>query len=211
LVAAATGVVACQWRGETTDPRVSPSPVAGASGPSRESTATAHSRWAQPIDRPGLPNLHQVSPALYRGAQPTAAGLAELKKMGVKTDINLRSFHSDHDMLGDTGLAYGQVPMKTWHLENEDIVRFLKLATDPVNQPVFVHCQHGADRTGVACAVFRIVVQGWSKDRAIDEMTHGGFGFHPIWQNLVDYIRNLDVEQVRRQAGLKSQTVDPPS
>jgi len=28
--------------------------------------------WAQPIERPGLPNLHQVSDSLYRSAQPSS-------------------------------------------------------------------------------------------------------------------------------------------
>lgn len=31
-------------------------------------------------------------------------------------------------------------------------------------------------------------------------MTQGGFEFHGIWQNLVDYLRKLDVEKLKRQA-----------
>jgi len=31
-------------------------------------------------------------------------------------------------------------------------------------------------------------------------MTQGGFGFHGLWQNLVDYLRELDVEKLKRQA-----------
>jgi len=43
-------------------------------------------------------------------------------------------------------------------------------------------------------------VQGWTKDEAIAEMTQGGFGFHEVWQNLVEYLRDLDVEKLKRQA-----------
>ena len=149
--------------------------------------------WVTPIDLPGLPNLHQVSPVFFRGAQPDELGVAELKKLGVKTDINPRLFHSDRDILRGSGLNYEHIYSKAWHPEDEDIVRFLKLATDPANQPVFVHCQHGADRTGVCCAAYRIVVQGWTKDQAIAEMTRGGFGFHPVWQDLMDYPRPVAV------------------
>ena len=60
--------------------------------------------WAQPIVMEGVPNLHRVSDALYRSAQPTAAGMRHLRKMGVKTIVSLRSFHSDRDEIGDTGL-----------------------------------------------------------------------------------------------------------
>ncbi len=157
--------------------------------------------WAVPMDRPGLPNLHRVSPGLYRGAQPTAEGMRELRKLGVRTVVNLRSFHSDRHEIGDTGLAYEHIFMKAWHPEDEDVVRFLQIVTDRDRTPVFVHCQHGADRTGTMCAVYRMVVQGWTREEALSEMTNGGFGFHEGWQNLLDYMDGLDVERLSRQAG----------
>ncbi|MBM4037597.1 MAG: protein tyrosine phosphatase [Planctomycetes bacterium] len=165
----------------------------------------AHERpasWATRVRRPGLPNLHRVTDALYRGAQPTPEGFRELKKMGVKSVINLRSHHSDDDELGDTGLAYEEIPMSARHAEADDAVRFLRLVTDKARTPVFVHCKAGADRTGAMCALYRIVVQGWTKDAAIREMTRGGFGHHPIYRNLPKFIEGLDVEALRKQAGL---------
>src|SRR5258706_9038328 len=53
--------------------------------------------WARPLVLPGLTNFYQVSTNLYRGAQPTAEGMRQLKAMGIKTVINLRAFHSDKD------------------------------------------------------------------------------------------------------------------
>jgi len=155
--------------------------------------------WARPLTVAGVPNLHQISTTLYRSAQPTAEGMAHLKAMGIKTVVNLRAFHSDRDEIGDTGLAYEHIHMTAWHLEEEDIVRFLQIATDPKRAPVLVHCQHGADRTGTAIAAYRIVVQGWSKEDAIKEMTEGGFGFHSIWINLISWIEALDIEAVKAQ------------
>jgi tyrosine-protein phosphatase SIW14 len=160
-------------------------------------------KWAQPLKREGAPNLYKVSDSLYRGAQPTAEGFVALKAMGIKTVVNLRAFHSDQSILGDTGLGYEQIPMKTWEVGEGEITRFLQIVTDPARQPVFVHCQHGSDRTGTMCAVYRIAVQGWSKDEAIEEMREGGFGFFEGWQNLVELIGNLDVAAIRKQAGLK--------
>ena len=157
-------------------------------------------KWAQPLDRKGLPNLYQVTPLLYRGAQPTAGGMQQLKAMGVKTVINLRSFNSDREELGTTGLAYEHIPMKAWHPEQEDIIRFLRITTDKTRAPVFVHCQHGADRTGLMCAIYRVVIQGWTKEEAIREMTQGGFGHHTIWTNLVKFIQDLDIEGIKKQA-----------
>jgi protein tyrosine/serine phosphatase len=92
--------------------------------------------------------------------------------------------------------------MTPLNIEDKDVIRFLQIVTDSNCTPVFVHCQHGADRTGTMCAIYRIAVQGWSKDNAIEEMTKGGFDFHSIWKNLPNYIRKLDVEEIKRNAGL---------
>ncbi len=155
--------------------------------------------WAEKLDRPGLPNLHKLNDGLYRGAQPMAEGIKELEKLGVKTIVNLRSSHSDKTILGTSQITNEAIPMNPWHAEEEDAVRFLKIVTDKKRQPVFVHCEYGADRTGTMCAAYRVVVQGWTKRQAVDEMTKGGFGFHSIWSNLPEFIEKLDVEKVKAE------------
>jgi protein tyrosine phosphatase (PTP) superfamily phosphohydrolase (DUF442 family) len=168
-------------------------------------TANRPETWAQPVKLEGVPNLYRISGELYRGDQPSSEGMQNLKNnLRLKTIINLRSFHSDRDEIGDTGLAYEHIYMKAWHPEEEDVVRFLKIVTDPQRAPVLVHCQHGADRTGTMIAVYRIAVQGWSKTEAIREMTEGGFGFHWIWINLPTWIQGLNIDRIKRQAGIKS-------
>jgi protein tyrosine phosphatase (PTP) superfamily phosphohydrolase (DUF442 family) len=161
--------------------------------------------WATKIERPGLPNLHKVNDQLYRGAQPNAEGFRQLEKLGVKTVLNLRSRHSNRDICGADSLTLMQIRMSPWDVTENDIVRFLRVVTDQKRQPVFVHCQHGADRTGVMCAAYRVVVEGWTKQQAIDEMTCGGFGFHWIWGNLPKLIERLNVDNVRAKAGLNQQ------
>jgi tyrosine-protein phosphatase SIW14 len=158
--------------------------------------------WATPLQQKGLPNLHEVTPTLYRGAQPTAVGMRQLKALGIKTVLNLRSFNSDKDELGDTGLGYEHIYMKAWHPEKEDIIRFLRITTDKDRTPVFVHCQHGADRTGLMCAIYRVAVCNWTKEEAIREMTQGGFGHHTIWKNLIKFIEDLDIDGIKKQAGI---------
>ena len=145
---------------------------------------------------------HKVSAALYRSAQPTAAGMKNLERMGIEKIINLRSFHSDRDEIARTGLGCEHIHMKAWHPEREEAVRFLRIVRDPGRTPVLVHCQHGADRTGAMCALYRVAVQGWTKEEAIREMTEGGFGFHSIWGNLPEWIERLDIEAIKKEAGI---------
>ncbi len=167
------------------------------------SPANRPAHWAVPMKMEGVPNLHKVSDTLYRSAQPSAEGMKNLRAMGIETIVNLRSFHSDRDEIGDTGLAYEHIHMKAWHAEEEDVVKFLQIVTNPKRCPVLVHCQHGADRTGTMCAVYRVAVQGWSKEEALKEMMQGGFGFHGIWENLIQWINGLDIEGIKRKAGIR--------
>jgi len=169
-----------------------------------ETSATnSPAHWAKPIQIKGAPNLHKVSDTLYRSAQPSAEGMRNLKAMGIETVVDLRSFHSDRDEIGDTGSAYEHIYMKAWHPEEEDAVRFLQIVTNPKRGPVLVHCQHGADRTGTMCTLYRVAVQGWSKEEALKEMTDGGFGFHGIWENLIQWINGLDIDRIKREAGIR--------
>lgn len=156
-------------------------------------------------DLPGLENFAQVSPDLFRGEQPTAEGFRQLKQMGVKTVVNLRSMHSDRDEMKGTGLGYLHIIFNAWHPEDEDVVRFLKLVQDPANHPVFVHCQHGADRTGMMVAIYRVIEQGWTIDQAMAELPR--FGYHPVWKEIRQYLEHFDAEAMRKQV----HSAPPPS
>lgn len=159
--------------------------------------------WAVKLDRPGLLNLHKVDDGLYRGAQPTAEGIKELEKLGVKTIVCLRAKHSDKKIIGKANIANAPIPLNTWSVDEKDVARFLRIVSDKNLRPVFVHCRHGSDRTGAMCAAYRVVVDGWTKQQAIEEMTRGRFGFHSVWKNLPKLIENLDVEKIKAAAGLK--------
>jgi protein tyrosine/serine phosphatase len=176
--------------------------MAGVSFAQTNDLKTRPASWATQLNHPGLSNFYEVTTNLYRGAQPTSQGMTELHAMGIKTVLNLRSFHSDHGLVSSGELKLARLHMKPWHAEDEDVVAFLKIASNTNNLPLFVHCQRGADRTGMICAMYRIVICGWTKDAAIQEMKEGGFHFNTGWKNLVDYINRVDVEALKKRAGI---------
>ena len=171
-------------------------------GVSTSPAAERSTNWAARVEQDGLPNLHRISTNLYRCAQPTAVGLEAAEKLGIKTVISLRAFHSDKDEVESTTLRTERIHFKTWHPEDEDVVRFLKLVSNTNNGPYLIHCLHGADRTGTMIAIHRIAIEGWTKQEAIKEMTTGGFGYHTVWRNLIRYLNELDVEKLKKKAGL---------
>ena len=152
---------------------------------------------AVPRDLPGLPNFARVSEALYRGAQPTREGFQRLREMGVTTVVDLRG-KSHRDELEGLGLKYIHIPSSAAHIEEQKVIQFLRIVQDPANQPVFVHCERGADRTGAYVAAYRMVEQDWSAHDARAEL--GNFHFSPFWQDIPAFLDKLDVGAVGRQA-----------
>jgi len=140
----------------------------------------------------GVENLARITPGLYRGAQPSAEGFKRLKEMGVKTVINLRSNHTDDDEAKGTGIELVHIPM---HADifgstaptEEEIQKFFGVVLDPAKQPVYFHCAHGKDRTGTMAALWRIEMDGWTPDEAIEEMR--AFGYHTIYKDLIAFVR----------------------
>jgi protein tyrosine/serine phosphatase len=160
--------------------------------------------WAQPIVLDGAPNLHRVDDNFFRCAQPNAAGFKGLATQhGVRTVISLRAFNADEPFARGLDLRLVRYPIHTWHIERKDVVSALRtLRTAMKEAPVLLHCQHGADRTGLVSGLYRILYQGWSKDAALDEMQHGNFGYHAIWGNIPRFIGRVKVEELRRDVGV---------
>lgn len=176
------------------------------SGPFRGDTGRPGVRdatWARPLASQHVRNFHQVSAILYRGAQPDHNGFVELEKLGIKTVVNLRLTSKDDGLLNGTRLSPVAIPAEPWDLSEAEVVAFLRVLSEPARLPVFVHCSHGADRTGAMTALYRVAMQGWTKDAAIQEMTEGGFGYHTIWNNLPDTIRSLDIQALKEKAGIR--------
>jgi protein tyrosine phosphatase (PTP) superfamily phosphohydrolase (DUF442 family) len=177
-------------------------------------TPARNPRWAQPLSLKGVPNFYRVSKDFYRAAQIDASGIDGLSKppYEIKTVISLRGWHDDLKMLPEGsfaahGVRYERIEMK-WgglHPEKEDVVKFLKLvATAP--KPILVHCLHGADRTGFMTAVYRIAVEGWTAEEAIDELKHGHYGANKIIAGLsgqyLKYLNSNEFQEIKREAAL---------
>lgn len=171
--------------------------------PSSAKTALRAPEWAVPLVASGIPNLHKVNDQLYRSAQPSAADFKALEKFGIKTVLNLRANHDDNDEAKGCSLKLNRVEVNTWNISEEEVVEALAVLSDPENGPVLVHCQHGADRTGLVCAMYRIVNQGWSKEKAIDELKNGGYGFHATWKNIPKFIEQADPEKLKKAVAEK--------
>jgi protein tyrosine/serine phosphatase len=118
---------------------------------------------------------------IYRGQQPTTSQFAELAALGIRFDIDLRNANSrewETEACEALGIEHVNIPIGAG-LFGIDLVDTAPTADElskvrPYLQsprgPVFVHCEHGHDRTGaiIACLV-RIEMQGWTNEAALAE------------------------------------------
>jgi tyrosine-protein phosphatase SIW14 len=150
---------------------------------------------AEKLKIAGVPNAGKISDTLFRGAQPSSQGLAELKKLGVTTIVDLRGDRGpvaqERAQAEALGLQFVDIPMSGWSAPSTaQVAQFLKLVQNDPAQKVFVHCYYGADRTGVMIAAYRIAQQNWTADQAIAEMY--SFGFHYRWHpSMKSYVRGF--------------------
>ncbi len=154
--------------------------------------------WAVPVG--SSPNLFRVTPTLYRSAQLGQADVAQLKALGIKNVVGLRAFHSDDDWLGQSGIKETRIKIYTWAVDDDNVVAALQAIRAAEKEgPVLLHCWHGADRTGLVSAMYRILYQGWSKAQALDELENGGYGYHALWKNIPVYLRDVDAQNIRQR------------
>jgi protein tyrosine/serine phosphatase len=145
----------------------------------------------------GILNFGKISERVYRGAQPDNDGLEHLKKLGVKLVINLRepgdSWKDEAAAVLACGIAYTNFPMNGFSRPKDEQVRQVLALLESFPGPVFVHCQHGCDRTGTIIACYRIQHDRWSGELAMREAERYGISrFEYLLRRYVhEFARNV--------------------
>ena len=160
--------------------------------------AIAQASFGAPAEKlkvAGVHNAGRVSEALLRGAQPSAQGLAELKKLGVTTIVDLRGNRGpvawERAQAESLGMRFVNIPLRGWSApDNAQVAQFLKLVQQDPAQKIFVHCYYGEDRTGVMVAAYRMAQQNWTPDQAASEMNSFGFHYH-LFPSMKSYVRQF--------------------
>lgn len=153
--------------------------------------------WATKVESCQLENFYKLNDSIYRSEQPDKAEFACLAGTGMLSVLNLRSYHMDSTLIENSSLKPFTVKMKANDFTDNEIIESLRiLRSGP--KPIVVHCKHGSDRTGVVIAMYRIIFENWTKDQALDELQHGGYGFHEKYTNITGYIKNADTQLIRK-------------
>jgi tyrosine-protein phosphatase SIW14 len=138
-----------------------------------------------------LPGFRMVDPGIYAGARPTEKGVEILKQKGIRSILDLEEWTfvpnpkqivNERAWAARNGIKFIRVPMRPLQAPSKNqldraVLEVLKKA----NRPIYIHCRQGKDRTGMVVAVYRIRVDGWSTDKAYEEMKARGFHTHRLF------------------------------
>jgi len=151
----------------------------------------------------GIGNFGQVDAHLCRGAQPDAAGIASLKELGVKTIICLRM---TNDLWGperasavSNGMTFVNLPLAGLGAPSLPAMEKILAAIENSPGPVFVHCEHGCDRTGTVIACYRIRHDHWSAAEAQKEADH--YGMSELERGMRKFVVNFAATENTKREG----------
>jgi protein tyrosine phosphatase (PTP) superfamily phosphohydrolase (DUF442 family) len=113
------------------------------------------------------------------GGQPSENAYAKAAANGFRAVLTLRSRRDGVDSLRERFMAeqnhlrYFNLPVLAALPGHEQVDEFLRLLRDKRNQPMLVNCAF-AERVAPYMLIFRMVEQGWSEEKAIEEAARSG-------------------------------------
>ena len=165
--------------------------IAAAAAGWLEYHATYHFAVVQPgvLYRSGNNSLRRLTIALDKGHIRTVVALIDDREFA---DPAKPQFAAEQKYLEDHGIKYIRVPVRLggWP-SSAEIQQFLRVASDPSNQPVLVHCAQGVRRTGMFVAAFEESQLGWDAEKAKADIHPFGHGSATV-QNIDSFIDHYD-------------------
>jgi uncharacterized protein (TIGR01244 family) len=145
-------------------------------------------------DVAGIRNFTRVDATVGCGGAVELDAIPSLSKMGYRSVINLRQASEQGAAIEESrqaataaGLKYIHLPFNASAPDPAVVDQFIAAVTDKANQPAFVHCG-SANRVGGVWLAKRMLVDGWTEARALEEATAIGLSNAALRQFVLDYV-----------------------
>lgn len=122
-------------------------------------------------------NRHRLGPQAWRSAQPAPHQIAALKRLGLKTIVNLRgprfcgSYWLEQQACARHGMRLVDFQIRSRAAPSKDELLGARDLLGTIEYPMLLHCKSGADRAGLMSALYMIVHEGRSVAEAKQQLS----------------------------------------
>ncbi len=158
----------------------------------------------QPIEKPGLHNVHRITGWLLSGSSPDGTeGFRSLKELGVKTIISVDGGRPEVLIAKELGLRYVHIPIGYDGIPRDKLLQLAKAAQE-LPRPIYLHCHHGKHRGPAAAAAIHVCLdERCTINQALTEMKT--FGTDPKYRGLFETIKRLERPTAEQLKGVPSE------
>ncbi|MEL6318835.1 MAG: tyrosine-protein phosphatase [Pseudomonadota bacterium] len=117
-------------------------------------------------------NLHRVGRDAWRSAQPAPHHIARVARLGVRTVVSLRggrrfgSYPLEVEACRAHGIAFEEITLRSRDAPKRQTLAEVAALLDRIAYPALFHCKAGADRAGLMSALYLLLREGASVERA---------------------------------------------
>ena len=97
-------------------------------------------------------------------------------------------------------------PLLTWSISPDEVADICGKLNNIKKWCGLVHCYHGADRTGLIVASYRVIYQHWDLNEAKREMQQGPYGYHSVWKNIDNFFTQENMAKIKVELDKRSNT-----
>ena len=121
-----------------------------------------------------VPRVLCLDSSFATGGQPTEQAFAKVSASGFRSVLSLRGpgegidFTRERALVEKAGLRYFNIPVVSSAPRAEQADEFIRLVKEKSNHPMLINCST-ANRVGAFMMIYRVLEQGWSQEKALEE------------------------------------------
>ena len=148
-----------------------------------------------------VPRLICLTDSYATGGQPSDMAFGKLAASGFRSVVDLRTagegadLEKERKLVEQSGMRYFNVPVVSSAPRPEQADEFLQIVNEKAHQPMLIHCAT-ANRVGAFMMIFRVLEQGWSEDKALEEAERIGLSSGGLKKFAHNYISQHKVKVI---------------
>jgi protein tyrosine phosphatase (PTP) superfamily phosphohydrolase (DUF442 family) len=150
-----------------------------------------------------VPRVLCLDDSFATAGQPSERAFTKVAASGFRSVLSLRTadegidLKRERSLVEENGLRYFNIAVVSSAPRAEQADEFIKLVREKSNHPMLINCA-SANRVGAFMMIYRVLEQGWSEEKALDEALKIGLRGDELKKFAQSYIARHKTKQTRQ-------------